>query len=403
MLRWILLILVLLGNIVFWVHLFNRINSTGLPRKQIKLIEKLVVVACFFVPGLVFWSDRIWLLNFLGIAKNTAELPFVFGAASILTQGLAIGSMGALGWFSPSWFVARYRLKVPPTAILRTTVDRTDLRRELGNQVFSKQWVESLGKLPWNQLHLIETTRHEVRVQRLVSNHDGLQIGHISDIHLTGFMHFAFYREAVDRLMATEPDIVVLSGDLIDYDKCLDQVQPLLEPVAAQLGCYFVLGNHDRRLKDVGRLRAMLVELGWHDLGARSKCVEFAGEEIFFVGSERPWFDNPARNQHELETMNEREQASLRIGVSHSPDQIQWARNLELDLLLCGHTHGGQVRLPWIGPVVAPSRFGSRYASGWFDCSPTLMHVSRGLSGTHPLRIACAPEVSSIVLRKHAS
>jgi predicted MPP superfamily phosphohydrolase len=404
-LPWILLILILLGNVVFWIHLFNRINATGISRQQIKRIEKLVVVACFLLPAWILWADRTWLADFVGLDNQRSEsisTEFIStcGKASIATQAFSVGSIASLLWLAPSWILARFRLKTPPLAVLRTSVQRLDLRSDLGDDIFSKRWVRSLGKIPWNQLHLIETTCHEVRVDRLTHSHDGLQVGHLSDLHLTGYMHFEFYRAAVDRLMSTKPDIVVLSGDLIDYDQCLEQVQPLLEPVEARLGCYFVLGNHDRRIQDVERLRAMLVELGWHDLGARAKCVEFAGEEIFFVGSERPWFNNPERNEHELEMANDRKSASLRIGVSHTPDEIPWARRLELDLLFCGHTHGGQVRLPWIGPVVAPSRYGSRYASGWFDCSPTLMHVSRGLSGTHPLRLACAPEVSSIILRK---
>jgi uncharacterized protein len=62
--------------------------------------------------------------------------------------------------------------------------------------------------------------------------------------------------------------------------------------------------------------------------------------------------------------------------------------------MLAGHTHGGQIRLPVVGPVFSPSRFGVRYASGTFFRAPTLMHVSRGLSGTRPLRFNCRPELA---------
>ncbi len=402
-LRWIILILVLFGNIVFWIHLFNRVNSTGLPRRKIKFIEKLVILGCFLVPTLILWCDRDWLSRWLVGPADLSAMGTEIRTARAMTIGLGCGAMAALLWLAPSWLIARFRLKIPPKALLTTTVERSDLRCNLGEAIYSRRWLRTLGYLPGNQLHLIETTHHQVHVERLLEAHDGLRIGHISDVHLTGYMHFDFYREAFDRLISTNPDVVILSGDLIDYESCLNQVQPLLDPVEAKLGCYFVLGNHDRRLKDVGRLRAMLVELGWHDLGSHGKIVEHAGEEIFLIGCERPWFDNPFRDQHERETVQERIRAPLRIGVSHSPDQVPWARNLELDLLFCGHTHGGQVRFPWIGPIVAPSRFGSRFASGWFDCSPTLMHVSRGISGTYPLRIACTPEVSSIVLRSNSS
>ena len=67
--------------------------------------------------------------------------------------------------------------------------------------------------------------------------------------------------------------------------------------------------------------------------------------------------------------------------LSHSPDQLPWARRHGFQLMLAGHTHGGQIRIPVLGPVICPSRYGVRYASGLFDRPPTLMHVSRGLSG----------------------
>ena len=121
------------------------------------------------------------------------------------------------------------------------------------------------------------------------------------------------------------------------------------------------------------------------------------------TGNERPWFERHAAqtgNAAIAETIPVESipVGTLRLGLSHSPDNIDWARRQQLDLLLAGHTHGGQVRLPGIGPLVAPSRYGSRFASGVFYREPVLMHVSRGLSGTHPLRLRCMPEVSLLTL-----
>ena len=90
---------------------------------------------------------------------------------------------------------------------------------------------------------------------------------------------------------------------------------------------------------------------------------------------------------------------AFRLLLSHTPDQIQRARADQIDLMLAGHNHGGQVRFPLFGPVYSPSVYGCRYASGVFWEAPTLLHVSRGLGGRHPLRINCRPEVTRIVLR----
>ncbi|MEM7479130.1 MAG: metallophosphoesterase, partial [Planctomycetota bacterium] len=84
---------------------------------------------------------------------------------------------------------------------------------------------------------------------------------------------------------------------------------------------------------------------------------------------------------------------------THTPDCIPWARENQCDLMLAGHTHGGQMRLPLIGPLLAPSLYGSAFASGVFYLKPTLVHVSRGIAGTHPLRLRCPPEISLLTLR----
>ena len=86
--------------------------------------------------------------------------------------------------------------------------------------------------------------------------------------------------------------------------------------------------------------------------------------------------------------------------LSHSPDQLSWARQNRVTLMLAGHTHGGQGRLPLAGPLLSPSVHGSRYASGDFYKPPTTMHVTRGICGKHLMRINCRPELSLITLRR---
>ncbi len=91
--------------------------------------------------------------------------------------------------------------------------------------------------------------------------------------------------------------------------------------------------------------------------------------------------------------------AAFRVLLSHSPDQIEWARKHHVGLMLAGHTHGGQGQLPLAGPILSPSWYGSRFASGDFYLAPTTMHVSRGLGGVHLFSVHCPPELSLITLR----
>ena len=93
-------------------------------------------------------------------------------------------------------------------------------------------------------------------------------------------------------------------------------------------------------------------------------------------------------------------EADFRILLSHSPDRLAWAARWGIDLMLSGHNHGGQIRFPLIGPVFMPSLYSRRYDRGFFRAGPTLLHVSQGIGGQHPLRYGgCAPEISRFVLR----
>jgi uncharacterized protein len=395
-LRWLIVLIVLLGQSAFWVYCFNRINATGLLRTTIKKFEKLFVIACFLTPILVFGIDFHFLSRWLIVTPDVNQTrPEFFPLASLV---LAIFSLGSLIALAPGWLLARPCFQAPLTEIEKLSSITLNVRDMTDGRVFAKDWVRTVGYIPGNELHLLDVNQYQWKSAERWSGLQGLRIGHLSDLHLTGYMHREFYRTAIDQLMSLEPDMLVFSGDLIDFDACLPNVAPLLESVKPRLGAFYVLGNHDRRIQRVHELRETLREIGWHDLGSRSATVDWLGNEIWLVGNERPWFNSLEREADEIAMAANRSLAALRIGVSHAPDQLRWAQSLNCDLLFCGHTHGGQVRLPVIGPIIAPSWYGSKFASGWFREKDTWMHVSRGLSGTHPFRFNCRPEVSLCVL-----
>jgi predicted MPP superfamily phosphohydrolase len=85
--------------------------------------------------------------------------------------------------------------------------------------------------------------------------------------------------------------------------------------------------------------------------------------------------------------------------LCHSPDEAIWAAQNGAQLIFSGHVHGGQIRIPLIGPVIMPSRYGRRFDSGWFRIGKSLLHVSCGLGGSQPVRWCCPPEVTMITLK----
>jgi hypothetical protein len=256
-----------------------------------------------------------------------------------------------------------------------------------------------LSRLPGNEVLTVHLHEEQLAMPRLPAEHDGLRIVHLSDLHMSGRIAKAYFAEVVDEVNRLHPDMVALTGDLVERDRCIDWIPDTLGRLRAPGGVYYVLGNHDLRV-DQRRLQAALAEAGLVYVGGRWQQAILRDMPIVLAGNELPWY----RPAADLSDCPQRDAAGLplRILLAHTPDQFGWAQANDVDLMLAGHNHGGQVRAPLLGAVLAPSRFGTRYASGVFHAGPTIMHVSRGTSSLTPIRWNCPPEIALLVLR-HAS
>jgi len=166
---------------------------------------------------------------------------------------------------------------------------------------------------------------------------------------------------------------------------------PLLGRLKSRHGAFAILGNHDLWFEPP-RLRRRLGRAGMRVLGNGWVQMEVRGEPLVAIGHEGPWFGPPP-------DLSACPAGPFRLCLSHTPDNVPWARRHGIDLMLAGHVHGGQIRFPLIGSVLVPSRYSRRYDCGTFDEPPTVLHVSRGLSGDHPLRYNCRPEMTKLILR----
>jgi predicted MPP superfamily phosphohydrolase len=281
--------------------------------------------------------------------------------------------------------------------LIHNHTQRLNVVREIGHSLIGTRSAFFLSKVPGNQVCELYVHDKALCHPRLPPALEGLTIGHLSDFHFTGKLKRDYFEFVIDRANALNVDIMAVTGDIVDKDECIDWIPSTLGQLKSRHGVYFVLGNHDKRVTDVPRLRSTLREAGLIDLAGRSHEIEVAGHRIALAGNELPWFGPPS----ELST-DQLDAQIFRILLSHSPDQLQWARQRQFDLMLAGHTHGGQICFPIIGPVVSPSLYGVKYACGAFYEAPTLMHVSRGISGLEPIRINCAPELARLTLRSSA-
>ncbi|MFM8572731.1 MAG: metallophosphoesterase [Pirellula sp.] len=405
-LRLAILSLLVIGHIGLWIFLFNRINATGLHRRHIKAIEKGIVLVCLLLPValLVIESknDPDWstMQHWIGYLMDQSPPPklsiwsFCYGLIAF-GFGLIVGPIWLL--HRPQFHMARDRYQV-----IQTHIDK-HLHRKNSDWKLGSKAQKSLG-IPGNELMHLEANTKALWIDDLPDKFVDMKIGHLSDIHLTGQLPDGYYRHALEWLVSQRIELLCLSGDIIDKPGALPSLQSIFGGLTEQMPKLFVLGNHDRACGLDQQVREVLTQIGWLDVGDQDRRLQTARGKIEILGNERPWFHRELSEgfSGDCSQARESEVPEFRIGISHSPDQILWARKLGISLLLCGHTHGGQIRLPWIGPVIAPSKYGSRFASGVFHQAPTLMHVSRGLSGVHPIRLGCLPEVTVLELRKRS-
>src|SRR5262249_15928947 len=151
-----------------------------------------------------------------------------------------------------------------------------------------------------------------------------------------------------------------------------------------------ILGNHDV-WHQPARIRRRLQRSGIAVLGNDWKSLRIRGEPLLVIVHEGPWFQ-PAPD---LRTCPAR---TFRMCLSHTPDNVPWAQRNGTHLMLSGHNHGGQIRLPLFGSLFVPSWYSQRYDCVLFWDPPTLLYVTRGLAGKEPLRYNCRPEVTRLIL-----
>ncbi len=386
-LTYLLGIAMLVGHVAIWTWLYNRLHASRLPSRIVQRLEKFVILATFC--SLVVAT--IWLLgcgsHWLTGASGSPHWPACI-------WGLICWCM--LGYVTLSWAIRRWRQR-RPVCLLSNDTQVLDLQQTHGTRLLGDSLTRLLASIPGNEILEIHFQHKVITVDRLPTELDGLRIAQITDLHMTGQLQREFFDAVVARTNQWEAELVVITGDLVDKDSCIAWVPPTLGQLTSQFGVYALLGNHDQRLADVGRLRQTLADCGIEDLGGRCVMRRVRGVDVLFGGNECPWFA-PAPEVPELPG----EVRPFSILLSHSPDPLPWARRHRFDLMVAGHTHGGQIRFPWIGPVICPSRYGVWYASGLFHAAPTVLHVSRGLSGVHTLRLNCPPEVTLLELRTAA-
>ena len=376
-----LLLMLVVGHAEVLVTLVNRAHSRRLQRETLRHLRHLHDVLMTGFPFVLVW--------FVGIAGP--ELLHG-GSWSNLSLGWSIYlGLCAAGFLALVTTSLKRNLRPTPRAQISNDSWTVDIAKRLGFRPLGNGPYRYLTQVPGNEIFRVQVSQKVYRLPRVQRDWDGLSILHLTDLHFIGTVDRPFFEQVMELSEELEPDLIVFTGDLLDKQQFVEWLPATLGRLKAPLGCYYILGNHDRYC-DPPEIRRKMDGLGWQDVSGQSLTIEYKGRPLSIAGTERPWM-----GQHP--DFSDVPQNAFRLLLSHTPDNLPWAKSQQIDLMLSGHNHGGQVRLPLIGPVYSPSKYGCRYASGVFWDEPTLLYVSRGISGQHPLRWRCPPELTKLVLK----
>ena len=254
---------------------------------------------------------------------------------------------------------------------------------------------------------LIHTTYTTVQIKGLPDSFSGYRIVQVSDLHNNLYGPGQSY--LISCIKAAKPDIIVVTGDLIDRNTHdVDNAMAFISRAVEIAPVFYVTGNHESDvLNEYKDLMIRMNRAGVTELDNKSTSLVSDGDVITLAGIRDPAFDwsrssaetADAEIKKALEGCD-REQVTVLL--SHRPERLKTYAANGVDLVLTGHAHGGQVRLPFVGPIYSPSQGPfPKLTSGLYREGETQMFVSRGIgNGIAPYRFNDGPELAVIILEK---
>jgi predicted MPP superfamily phosphohydrolase len=258
------------------------------------------------------------------------------------------------------------------------------------------------------QNNSIVTTSYNFSSDKVPQNFNGYKIVQLSDLHSKSFENN--HSELVKKVKKVKPDLIVFTGDLIDSDRYNEKTSlTLMEKLVQIAPVYYVTGNHEWWSGKFNSLEDKLKDTGVHVMRNTVEEITIGNDGIQIIG-----IDDPAKvNESYVERAIAEEDiknaikgleegVNFKILLSHRPELFSLYTQYEFDVVFSGHAHGGQVRIPFVGGLVAPNQgLFPEYSSGMHAVDKTTMIVNRGLGNSIiPLRVFNRPEIVVVALKR---
>lgn len=242
---------------------------------------------------------------------------------------------------------------------------------------------------------LVQINNYRIPVPFLPKAFNGFRIVHLSDLHMGFLVSESFIERVIKKSNSMEPDLIVCTGDYVharNSTKEIDTVWPKLMKLKATHGVFSILGNHDHWANTEKSLQWL--ERSGQNIRHKCKPIYKGKDRIVIGGTGDYWEDKLNIDS----CFSKSDDGDCRILLTHNPDAIDTEFETPLSLTLSGHTHGGQVSIPFYGPPVLPVK-NKRYSSGLIKTQKGNLFISKGIGWTiYPIRFNCYPEIAVLEL-----
>ena len=249
---------------------------------------------------------------------------------------------------------------------------------------------------------MLDITRHTIKNAELPSGFDGVRVIQFSDTHI-GFQYtMEQLKQLIIKINKLKPDLIVFTGDLLDDPRHFTEKNKLISMLSnldAPLGKFAVYGNHDHGGYGSDLYKQIMEQSGFTLLLNTSTAIKLLdGSSIWIAGIDDAMLGNPDLNA----SMAKIPTNSYTILLSHAPDKAEEAAQYPIQMQMSGHSHGGQIQIPFYGPLVTPP-FAEKYVEGFYTVGPNdglTLYVNRGLGTTRlPFRFLSQPELAIFTLK----
>ena len=396
---------------IFWlrraIDLGERLIPAQPGRSRIALAVGLTYafLVAYSFPSTI-GQGHTFRLGFERMPNIVADAAFWWWFVGSMAGFLLVITFGAVNYLvrATVWVYRRVRQHVHPPAAAISAVALRSSRRQ-----FLRQGVVLVSATPfvaagyglWYGREDVEIVRQRVRLARLPKAFHGFRIAQLADIHMGPFATAAYIRRSVATTNELQPDLVALTGDFIAWDiGYVSQAVRTLSGLRAPHGVFCCLGNHESESNTEETIAPLFAAEGIHTLRQEHAAIRRGDDVLNLIGIEEVRGKTVAERYEDLHRRLKKDLVMpgvVNILLAHEPAAPIFDRAAELgiDLMLAGHTHGGQLALDSVHRGLNLSRLVYRYTSGWYEKDGTRLYVNRGIGTTgFPIRFGARPEIT---------